>query len=165
MRGLVVGRFQPLHKGHEAVIRRAIEDCVHVVVAIGSSQAKQSVQDPFTLEERQEMIRAVFGDAVEVFAVPDIHDPPRWVGHLTDITGPVDKVFGNDERTVSLFEDEGIPVVRSGLKDREALEGKTIRLKMAEGDGMWRKSVPAPVVERIDAWDVPVRLRRLEAML
>ena len=25
--------------------------------------------------------------------------------------------------------------------------------------------MPAPVVERIDAWDVPVRLRRLEAML
>nr|WP_218280832.1 adenylyltransferase/cytidyltransferase family protein [Verrucomicrobium spinosum] len=30
--GLVVGKFCPLHKGHEAVIRRALEECENVVV-------------------------------------------------------------------------------------------------------------------------------------
>lgn len=31
-RGLVVGKFCPLHKGHEAVIRRALAECENVVV-------------------------------------------------------------------------------------------------------------------------------------
>src|SRR5262245_34051779 len=31
-RGLVVGKFSPLHRGHELVINRALEDCAEVIV-------------------------------------------------------------------------------------------------------------------------------------
>ena len=31
-RGLVVGKFSPLHRGHELVIRRALEQCREVVI-------------------------------------------------------------------------------------------------------------------------------------
>ena len=31
-RGLVVGKFAPLHKGHELVIGRALADCDEVIV-------------------------------------------------------------------------------------------------------------------------------------
>ena len=31
-RGLVVGKFSPLHRGHELVINRAFEECAEVVV-------------------------------------------------------------------------------------------------------------------------------------
>ena len=165
MHGLVVGRFQPLHKGHEALIRQALEDCVHVTVAIGSATAKQSAKDPFTLEERSAMVRAVFDDRVRVVAVPDIHDPPRYADHVTAITGAVDRVFGNDERTVDLFEDAGIAVRRPGLLERERFEGAAIRLQLAEGDGAWRKAVPAPVAKLLEEWDAGLRLRRLEALL
>ncbi len=164
MRGLVVGRFQPLHKGHEAVIRRAIEDCVHVAVAVGSTNAKQGPQNPLSWDERRDLLLGVFPEA-EVFNVPDIHDPPNWVAHLLDITGPVDKVFGNDEQSLSLFEDAGIPVVRTGLQARDRFEGKTIRMQMAEGDGAWRKAVPAATVPILEQMELPMRLRRLEAML
>src|SRR4051812_5145184 len=30
--GLVVGKFSPLHRGHEYVIRRAMEDCEEVAI-------------------------------------------------------------------------------------------------------------------------------------
>lgn len=163
MRGLVIGRFQPLHKGHEALIRQAIEDCVHVTVGIGSSKAKQSVRNPFTFEERERMLRAAFGDRIDVVAIPDIHDPPNYAGHVMEITGPVDRVFGNDEETVSLFEDEGIAVRRPGLLDRERFQASTIRLQMAEGDGQWRKAVSPPVVAIIEELGGGKRLRLLEA--
>ncbi len=162
MRGLVIGRFQPLHKGHEAVIRAAVEDCVHVVVGVGSSNAKQNTQNPFTYEEREEMVHAVFGDTVDVVAVPDIHDPPNWVDHVLRITGPVDRVFGNDERTLSLFEDAGVPVRRTGLQARGEREGTNIRFQIAEGDRAWRSAVPGPVVALLVAWDAPRRLRGFE---
>lgn len=167
MRGLVVGRFQPLHKGHEALIRRAMEDCVHVVVAIGSSNAKQDTRNPFTKEERRQMIAAVFheeaGDDLQVMDLPDIHDPPNWVPHVLERTGAVDKVFGNDDRTLDLFDAAGITVVRTGHVDRDRYRATTIRMQMAEGDGAWTKAVPGPVAALLQEWDAEHRLRRLEA--
>lgn len=163
VRGLVVGRFQPFHNGHQALIQGAIEDCVHVVVAIGSSNAKRSTRNPFSYEERERMVRAVFGDRVEVAPLPDIHDPPHWVEHVIDRLGAVDKVYGNDERTLALFEDEGIKVGRPGVVDRERLEGTTVRIQIAEGDRDWRRAVPEPVVRLLDEWDAAKRLRLLEA--
>lgn len=163
MRGLVIGRFQPLHKGHEALIRAAIEDCVHVTVGIGSSKAKQSVKNPFSFEEREAMVRAAFGNQVDVIAIPDIQDPPNYAEHVMDITGAVDRVFGNDEETISLFEDAGLRVRRPGLQDRDRLTGATIRLQMAEGDGSWRKALSAPVVKVIEELEGSRRIRALEA--
>lgn len=163
MRGLVIGRFQPLHQGHEAIIRRAIEDCVNVTVGIGSSRAKRSVKNPFSLEEREAMLRAGFGDRIDVVAVPDIHDPPNYAAHVMEITGPVDRVFGNDEETVSLFEDAGLDVRRPGLVQRDRYQASQIRLQMAEGDGAWRKAVSPAVLELLDGLDAGKRIRLLEA--
>lgn len=165
MRGLVIGRFQPLHKGHEALVRAAIEDCVHVTIGIGSSKAKQSVKNPFSYEEREAMVRAAFGDQVDVMAIPDIHDPPNYADHVMAITGPLDRVFGNDEETISLFEDAGVRVKRPGLQDRERLTGSTIRLQMAEGDGSWRKAVSPAVAKVIEDLGGSRRIRALEATL
>ncbi len=162
MRGLVIGRFQPLHKGHEALIRAAIEDCVHVTVGIGSSTARQSPSNPFSYDERAGMVKAVFGDSVDVVAIPDIHDPPNYANHVMEITGAIDRVFGNDDRTLDLFEDEGLPIRRPGLKDRHVLEGKTLRMQMAEGDGGWRKAVSPQVASVIDGFDGSKRVRLLE---
>ncbi len=165
MRGLVIGRFQPFHKGHEALVRAAIEDCVRVTVGIGSSKAKQSVKNPFSFDERAAMVRAAFGDTVEVVAIPDIHDPPNYADHVMAITGPLDRVFGNDEETISLFEDAGLRVKRPGLQDRVRLEGSTIRLQMAEGDGNWRKALSPAVVQVIEDLGGSRRIRALEATL
>lgn len=163
VRGLVIGRFQPLHRGHQALIKAAIEDCVNVVVGIGSTNARQDGRNPFSYEERAEMVRAVFGEQVEVVSLPDIHDPPRWVRHVLAITGPVDKVYGNHDPDLDLFEEEGIAVVRPGLVERERLEGRTLRLKIAEGDPDWRRDVPAPVVHVLERLGADRRLRLLEA--
>lgn len=163
MHGLVVGRFQPLHRGHEKVVQAAIEDCVHVTVGIGSSQAKESVQNPFSYDERVRMVRAAFGDQVEVVALPDIHDPPNWVDHVLSITGPVDRVFGNDDTTLNLFEDANIPVRRTGLHDRDRHEGRSLRLQIAEDDAAWRKAVSPPVLVVLEDIDAGKRIRILEA--
>ena len=161
MRALVVGRFQPFHNGHRALIQKAIEDCVEVVVGVGSSNAPQSLRNPFSFEERRQMIAAVF-PAVRVVAIPDIHDPPRWVAHVLAITGPVDRVYGNDTSTSDLFEAAGLAVVAPGLVDRERFEARAIRALMAEGDPAWRKAVPAPVAALLEKWDAPGRLLGLE---
>ncbi len=56
-----VGRFQPLHNGHVAVIREALARAARVVVLVGSSNAARSPRNPFTFAERKAMIEAAIG--------------------------------------------------------------------------------------------------------
>jgi len=161
VRALVVGRFQPLHNGHCALIRQALEECGDVAVGIGSSNAKPSLRNPFTLDERRRMVEAVFPH-VRTVALPDIHDPPRWPAHVLALTGPVDRVYGNDPEWTTLFEATGMAVVSPGLVDRDRLEARTIRAEMAEGDAAWRKSVPTQVAALLDSWGAAKRLLTLE---
>ncbi|MCA1818978.1 MAG: adenylyltransferase/cytidyltransferase family protein [Halobacteriales archaeon] len=160
MRGLVVGRFQPLHNGHVALIRHAQERCGEVAVALGSTQAKPSLRNPFSVAERHAMLAATFPSA-PVFDVPDLHDAGRWVEHALAITGPVDRVFGNDGHTLDLFEMAHVPVERPGLVERTANEATAIRALLAEDDPAWRKAVPPPVARLLLEWDAPRRLRLL----
>lgn len=168
MRALVVGRFQPLHKGHVALITRALEDCQSVVVGLGSATAKTSLRNPFTADERRRMVAACFpadvaSGRLAIIDVPDIHNPPKWVDHVLAITGPVDRVFGNDDDTLALFEMANLRVERPGLVDRERHEANKIRIQLAEDDPAWRKAVPAAIVPLMEQWSAGKRLRALEA--
>lgn len=168
VRALVLGRFQPLHIGHKALIQEALGRGATVVVAIGSSTAKPGLRNPFTAAERRQMVEATFPNevrsgAIVVAEVPDLHDPPRYVEHTLAITGPVDVVYGNDDGTLGLFERAGMRTESPGLVDRGRYEAKVIRAQMAADDGAWRKSVPPPVAEMLIRLDAGRRLRGLEA--
>lgn len=62
--GLVIGRFQPLHNGHVAMIERALELCNTVVVYVGSAQPITDIlvkmDNPFSYEIRVSMLTQVF---------------------------------------------------------------------------------------------------------
>lgn len=55
-----IGRFQPFHNGHKAVIDQALKQAKKVVVVIGSAYQPRSIKNPFTFEERVEMISAAY---------------------------------------------------------------------------------------------------------
>ena len=66
---VTVGRFQPFHNGHKAVIEAALEQAKEVVVVVGSSFAARSIRNPFTFEERKAMIEATFPDeTMEIYS-------------------------------------------------------------------------------------------------
>lgn len=69
--GIVLGRFQILHKGHEEIINRGIELCDKFVVYIGSSQESGTEKNPYTYEFRKNVLEKVFGDKIEVRPIPD----------------------------------------------------------------------------------------------
>ena len=66
-----IGRFQPLHLGHEAIIRKAYEISETPIIIVGSSTASRSLRNPFSYEERRDMIEG----AIEVM-YPGIGDAP-----------------------------------------------------------------------------------------
>lgn len=55
-----VGRFQPFHLGHKKVVDRAFELADKVLILAGSANVSRSIRNPFTYEERKNMIYKCF---------------------------------------------------------------------------------------------------------
>ena len=70
--GILVGRFQVVHAGHEQMIRTAMALCDRVGVFIGSSQESGTSKNPFPYALRRQLLENLFGDGVEVYPLPDI---------------------------------------------------------------------------------------------
>ena len=70
--GILVGRFQTLHTGHEQMIQTAMALCDRVGILVGSSQEAGTATNPFSYEIREELLRLIFGERVDVFPLPDI---------------------------------------------------------------------------------------------
>lgn len=77
---LFIGRFQPFHNGHLAVIKKILEHHDHVLIIIGSAQYSHEKHNPFTTPEREEMIRKTLKDnnipasKFTIIPVKDTHD-------------------------------------------------------------------------------------------
>ncbi len=78
-----IGRFQPLHNGHLALLQHALEAAEHVVVVIGSAYQARTPKNPFTWTERAEMIKLALREneraRVRFLPVRDYYDEARWV--------------------------------------------------------------------------------------
>ncbi|HZY20744.1 MAG TPA: bifunctional nicotinamide-nucleotide adenylyltransferase/Nudix hydroxylase [Ramlibacter sp.] len=78
-----IGRFQLLHNAQLALIRRALELAPKCVVVIGSAHQARSPKNPFTWQERADMVRLALAEnerARTVFVpVRDFYDQERWV--------------------------------------------------------------------------------------
>jgi bifunctional NMN adenylyltransferase/nudix hydrolase len=88
-----IGRFQPFHNGHKAVIDAALKEAHEVVVVVGSSFTAQNIRNPFTFYERKAMIEAVYPPGrterttrVKVVPVSDFpYDDNKWINAIQTI--------------------------------------------------------------------------------
>src|SRR4051812_43814820 len=51
-----IARIQPLHNGHVHIINRALAVAAKVIVLVGSANVARCPRNPFTYDERREMI-------------------------------------------------------------------------------------------------------------
>lgn len=79
---VLTGRFQPLHNGHLALLRQALDTAERVVVVIGSAFQARTPRNPFTWQERADMIRLALPDAdrarITFLPVRDCYDDEQW---------------------------------------------------------------------------------------
>ena len=68
---LFIGRWQPFHEGHQALIKSVLDEGKNVCVAIRDTTI--SSDNPFTAEEREKMILEIF-PTVKVIVIPDIEE-------------------------------------------------------------------------------------------
>ena len=72
---IVLGRFQPFHKGHAYLVEAALEKGP-TVIAIGSSQAESSMDNPWSADEREEIMSSVeMEDEQDTEGMEDVQVP------------------------------------------------------------------------------------------
>ena len=107
--GLIVGRFQTFHKGHQSLVDAGLQLCDRVLILIGSAQESGTERNPYNISTRIDVIRSVYADnsRVSVYALPDLtneNDITEEWGRY--VLGQVDRylykapelmIYGNDE--------------------------------------------------------------------
>lgn len=98
-----VGRFQPFHRGHTSVVYEALRRSDKLIVLVGSSNRPRSPRNPWTFQERRNMI--LQGLPTELHARLHVrpladacYDDQRWQANVctavTAITGSADVRVG-----------------------------------------------------------------------
>jgi adenylylsulfate kinase len=69
---LFIGRWQPLHEGHKHIIQKVLDEGKNVCIAIRNTPISE--KNPFSVEERFNIIRIAFPDfeRVQIIVIPDI---------------------------------------------------------------------------------------------
>jgi bifunctional NMN adenylyltransferase/nudix hydrolase len=77
-----IGRFQPFHLGHAALLQQALSLAPRCVLVIGSAHQARTPKNPFTWQERAEMIRLGVPEAdrarLHFVPVRDYYNEERW---------------------------------------------------------------------------------------
>ena len=159
---LFIGRFQPFHKGHLFVLQKSTTELIYI--GIGSSQYHHTLENPFTFDERKQMIQLAlsqdFDNKFDIYAVPDIHDPPNWVVHVQKLLPPFSTVLTNNEWTADLFKEKGYTIKKPGLYNRHQCMGKEIRLRMIKKEP-WQHLVPDTVAKYLEEINAEKRMQML----
>src|SRR3954468_11254799 len=140
---VVIGRFQPFHLGHLALLENALALAPRALLVVGSAPGPRMAKNPFTGDERIESIRQSLTpeqQARVAFAkVRDYYDEPRWAGAVKaaaarEASGEVTLVgFRKDESSayLSLF-----PEWREHALPRQApIDGTALRRLYFESAG------------------------------
>tara|TARA_Y100001951_G_C11277297_1_gene262784 strand:- start:564 stop:1610 length:1047 start_codon:yes stop_codon:yes gene_type:complete len=71
---VIIGRFQPIHKGHVRLIVNALSKAKRVIIGVGSANSSVTPRNPFTYEERASMIEMELGDYAKRVTIEPLND-------------------------------------------------------------------------------------------
>lgn len=118
--GLICGRFQTFHIGHESLVETGIKLCDRILILIGSAQECGTERNPFNINTRTKMLRYIYGDNANIliYGVSDLTNEndirPEWGRYLLDnvdryiYKAPELMIYGNDESRSKWFDPEDI---------------------------------------------------------
>lgn len=118
--GLICGRFQTFHIGHESLVETGIKLCDRILILIGSSQESGTERNPYDINTRTDMLKAIYGyePNIIIHGLADMtneHDiRPEWGRYLLDhvdryiYKAPELMIYGNDESRSNWFDKNDI---------------------------------------------------------
>ncbi|MES2299956.1 MAG: bifunctional nicotinamide-nucleotide adenylyltransferase/Nudix hydroxylase [Pseudomonadota bacterium] len=167
---VLIGRFQPFHNGHAALLHAALENAPQVVVVLGSSFHARSAKNPFTWQERAMMISSTLPEEararVKFVAVRDYYEDARWA---SEVRAAVASVAGDDKRIalIAFFKDASSYYLNHfpqwqlvTVKVAAEIDATRIRRVLFEAEdfdvslGVIDALVPMPVRQYLKAWSL-----------
>jgi len=145
--GLIIGRFQPFHRGHLYLFQEAFKQIEKAIIGIGSINVHDE-NNPFTQHQVEDMINKVLIDkkwnnrVTQIVGIPDIHDDQKWLDFINKNCLSFDVVISNNDWVTNIFKKIDMPIIEIPLYKRELYEGWRIRKLMRE-EGEWKSRVPS----------------------
>ena len=167
-RGLMLGRFQPFHRGHLALTKQILSECDELLMIIGSAQFNFIDKDPFSAGERMLMIHEALKEAgvylSRCYIIPVANDEnnARWLAYIRSMAPPFDVLYsGNDfVKYLARSQDSSIVIEDPMFAEINEYNGTNIRRLMQEGKP-WEHLVPPAVAKVIQQVGGIVRINML----
>jgi len=167
-RGLMLGRFQPFHRGHLALTKQILSECDELLMIIGSAQFNFIDKDPFSAGERMLMIHEALKEAgvdlSRCYIIPVANDEnnARWLAYIRSMVPPFDILYsGNDfVKYLARSQDSSIVIEDPMFAEINEYNGTNIRRLMQEGKP-WEHLVPPAVAKVIQQVGGIVRINML----
>ncbi len=162
-----IGRFQPFHLGHASVVAQGLEQAQQVIILCGSAYQPRSIRNPWTVQEREKMIRGTLGEEqnkrVHISPLMDIvYNDESWVRNVQATVNGLVTAFhstlhrpakvglighSKDQSSyyLNLFPQWGSVAV----ENFNGLSATPLRQKVFQGNEDFQKALPVPVVEYI----------------
>ncbi|MEK6942613.1 MAG: nicotinamide-nucleotide adenylyltransferase [Nanoarchaeota archaeon] len=160
-RALFIGRFQPFHNAHLADIKKILKENDEVLIAIGSSQEKNTKENPFSLSERKKMLLAVLKSnkikKFRLYNIPDAKTNAQWLRYIEKNIPQFDSVYSGNQRVLKIFRKH------SKIKKIKLIKGISstkIREMMAKNKN-WEKLVPKEIASQIKKLKGIERIKKL----
>ena len=161
-RALFIGRFQPFHDAHLLDIKKIIKEADEVLIAIGSSQEKNTLENPFSYDERKKMISDVMRKNkiknYKIYPVPDISNDMEWIDYIKKNLPSYDFVYSGNSWTSKCFRRHD-----SKVKKIKLIKGisSTIVRDMILKNKDWKKLVPKKINEYIEKIKGVERIKKI----
>lgn len=168
MIALLVGRWQPFHKGHEYLIDKTNTDFQRTIIGVGSSEKSRTKENPLTYEERKSTIKACYPQ-IKIFPVEDVGDDELWIEEIEEslhelgIESPKQRVISvsMSDWTQRCFRKAGYQTGSYKLLKPEKFDGTSIRKLIREGKN-WKDLIPHCARQKIESFGLEKILNQTE---
>ena len=147
---LFIGRFQPFHNAHLVDIKNILKESDEIIIAIGSSQKKNTLENPFSYNERKQMIVETLKKNkiknYKIYPVPDFKENIEWVNYLKAKLPRFDIAYSGNDYVVKILNEYRIKTKKIRLI--KGINSTRIRGLMLKGNS-WQKLVPKEVINYI----------------
>lgn len=154
--GLICGRFQTFHKGHEKLVDTGLMLCDRLLILIGSAQECGTERNPLNINTRTKMLKEIYGDNpnIMIYGLADMTDEddirPEWRRYLLDnvdryiYKNPEVMIYGNDESRSQWFDKKDLTNTTELIINRAELPISATMLRqlmVADSRKEWMKWV------------------------
>ena len=156
--GLLIGRFQPFHKGHANAVEYALENCDKLVIIIGSPKNYGTDQNPFSYGEREKMIKLSLKPSqlkkIRITSVEDYNNGPKWTSEVEKTRFNI--AFSNNPNVKECLKKHDVKSIPVQIK----CNGTEVRRKMYL-DQNWKECVHPKVYDYLKEINAQKRIKQI----